>query len=63
MRLKELLQAKREEILRVCAKYGAHNVRVFGSVVRAAQEGFGSLARTSSICYNLELRRRHAKRS
>jgi predicted nucleotidyltransferase len=34
MRLKELLQAKREEILRVCAKYGAHNVRVFGSVVR-----------------------------
>jgi predicted nucleotidyltransferase len=34
MRLKELLQAKREEILRICAKYGAHNVRVFGSVVR-----------------------------
>jgi predicted nucleotidyltransferase len=34
MRLKELLQAKREEILRVCAKYGAHNVRVFGSVAR-----------------------------
>jgi uncharacterized protein len=34
MRLKELLQAKRKEILRVCAKYGAHNVRVFGSVVR-----------------------------
>jgi len=34
MRLKELLQAKRKEILRVCAKYGAHNVRVFGSVAR-----------------------------
>jgi predicted nucleotidyltransferase len=48
MRLKELLQAKREEILRVCAKYDAHNVRVFGSVVRAAQEGFGRVARTSS---------------
>ncbi len=34
MTLRELLQAKREEILRVCAKYGAHNVRVFGSVAR-----------------------------
>ncbi|MCL6643002.1 MAG: nucleotidyltransferase family protein [Candidatus Bipolaricaulota bacterium] len=34
MTLKELLQAKREEILRVCAKYGARNVRVFGSVAR-----------------------------
>jgi hypothetical protein len=30
--LKDLLLAKREEILRVCAKYGASNVRVFGSV-------------------------------
>ncbi len=34
MTLEELLKAKREEILRVCAKYGAYNVRVFGSVVR-----------------------------
>jgi len=34
MTLKELLQVKREEILQVCAKYGAHNVRVFGSVAR-----------------------------
>ncbi len=34
MTLEELLKAKREEILRVCAKYGAHNVRVFGSVAR-----------------------------
>lgn len=34
MTLEELLKAKREEILRVCAKYGARNVRVFGSVVR-----------------------------
>ena len=30
----ELLQEKREEILRICAKYGARNVRVFGSVAR-----------------------------
>ncbi|WP_438318896.1 nucleotidyltransferase family protein [Candidatus Caldatribacterium sp. SIUC1] len=34
MTLEELLKAKREEILHVCAKYGAHNVRVFGSVAR-----------------------------
>jgi len=34
MTLEALLKAKREEILRVCAKYGAHNVRVFGSVAR-----------------------------
>jgi predicted nucleotidyltransferase len=30
----ELVKAKREEILRITAKYGAHNVRVFGSVAR-----------------------------
>jgi len=30
----ELLRAKREEILRIAAKHGAHNVRVFGSVAR-----------------------------
>lgn len=29
-----LLKAKREEILRIAAKYGARNVRVFGSVAR-----------------------------
>lgn len=34
MTLEELLKAKREEILRVCAKYGAYNVRVFGSAAR-----------------------------
>jgi predicted nucleotidyltransferase len=34
MALEDLLKAKREEILRVCAKYGARNVRVFGSVAR-----------------------------
>lgn len=32
--LNEVLRTKREEILRLCAKYGAHNVRVFGSVAR-----------------------------
>ena len=34
MTLEELLQVKREQILTVCAKYGARNVRVFGSVAR-----------------------------
>jgi len=29
-----LLRAKREDVLRVAAKHGAHNVRVFGSVAR-----------------------------
>ena len=30
----ELLQSKREDILRIAAKYGASNVRIFGSVAR-----------------------------
>ena len=32
--VRELLVSKRDEILRVAAKYGASNVRVFGSVAR-----------------------------
>lgn len=34
MGVNELLRGKREEILRIAAKHGAHNVRVFGSVAR-----------------------------
>ena len=34
MDINDLLQEKREAILRLAAKYGAQNVRVFGSVVR-----------------------------
>jgi len=34
MVIDERLTAKREEILRVAAKHGARNVRLFGSVVR-----------------------------
>jgi predicted nucleotidyltransferase len=34
MSLNELLQTKREDILRTAAKYGAYNVRVSGSVAR-----------------------------
>jgi predicted nucleotidyltransferase len=32
--LNELLQEKREEILRIASKRGAKNIRVFGSVAR-----------------------------
>lgn len=34
MEIEELLEGKRGEILRICAKHGARNVRVFGSTVR-----------------------------
>jgi len=34
MPLEELVQVKRSDILRTAAKYGALNVRVFGSVAR-----------------------------
>lgn len=34
MGIDELLREKREEILRITAKQGAYNVRVFGSVAR-----------------------------
>jgi predicted nucleotidyltransferase len=30
----ELIRAKRDEILRIAAQHGAHNIRVFGSVAR-----------------------------
>ncbi len=34
MRVEELLKAKREEILKVAARHGAFNVRIFGSAAR-----------------------------
>ena len=34
MSLNELLQEKREDILRIAARRGASNIRVFGSVAR-----------------------------
>jgi len=33
MGINNLLQEKRDEILRIAERHGAHNVRVFGSVV------------------------------
>ena len=49
MTLSELLRTRREEILRICAKYGARNVRVFGSVAR------GEADETSDIDFLVEL--------
>ena len=37
MNLINLLQAKREDILEVAAKWGARNVRLFGSVARGEE--------------------------
>ncbi len=34
MGVRDILKSKREDILRIAAKYGASNVRVFGSVAR-----------------------------
>ena len=34
MNLDELRQQKRDQILRTAARYGAYNVRIFGSVAR-----------------------------
>lgn len=34
---KSLLEESREEILRIAARYGARNVRVFGSVARGEE--------------------------
>jgi hypothetical protein len=37
MTIRELLSAKRDEILSLAAKHGAFNVRVFGSVARGEE--------------------------
>lgn len=34
MTINEILQAKREEIVRIAARHGAYNVRIFGSTAR-----------------------------
>ena len=38
MTLQELRTSKRDEILRLAAKYGAKNVRVFGSLARGEND-------------------------
>jgi predicted nucleotidyltransferase len=38
MRIDETLRAQREEILRIAARHGARNLRVFGSVARGEDD-------------------------
>lgn len=43
MTVEELLREKREEILRIAARHGARNVRVFGSTARGEAVGASDL--------------------
>ncbi|RQW80592.1 MAG: nucleotidyltransferase [Methanothrix sp.] len=43
MRLENLRDKRREEILRIAAKHGARNVRVFGSVARGEADSKSDL--------------------
>jgi hypothetical protein len=38
MAIDELLAARKDEILRICARHGARNVRIFGSVARGTAD-------------------------
>ena len=49
MRHDQLVKEKREEILRIASRYGAHDIRVFGSVARGESE------RESDVDFLVEL--------
>ena len=49
MSVAEVLQAKREEVLRVAARHGARNVRIFGSAAR------GEAGPSSDVDFLVEL--------
>jgi hypothetical protein len=49
MSVAELLQVKREEVLRVAARHGARNVRIFGSAAR------GEAGPSSDVDFLVEL--------
>jgi uncharacterized protein len=49
MRLEQLLEENREQILRIAAEHGAREVRIFGSVAR------GEAGRESDIDFLVEL--------
>jgi len=51
MGIEELLKAQRDEILRIAARHGAFNVRVFGSVAR------GDAREDSDVDFLIELER------
>ena len=50
MGIKELLKLRRDEILALAAKYGARNIRMFGSVAR----GEGGLASDVDFLVDME---------
>jgi predicted nucleotidyltransferase len=43
MRIEELLRSRREEVLKIAAKNGARNVRIFGSVARGEADSKSDL--------------------
>ena len=43
MRIEDLRNKKREEILKIAAKHGARNVRIFGSVARGEADSKSDL--------------------
>ena len=43
MRMEDLRNKKREEILKIAAKHGARNVRIFGSVARGEADAKSDL--------------------
>ena len=43
MKPQELLKEKRAEILRIAAKYGARNIRLFGSVARGEADNLSDV--------------------
>ena len=43
MYIEDLLKAKREEILKIAAKHGARNIRIFGSVARGEADSESDL--------------------
>ena len=43
MHIEDLLKAKREELLKIAAKHGARNIRIFGSVARGEADSESDL--------------------
>lgn len=43
MTIEELVRSKREAILDIASRHGAHNVRVFGSVARGNADSFSDI--------------------
>lgn len=54
MALNDLIKAKREEIIRIAARHGAYNVRLFGSAAR------GEAGPSSDVDLLVETRPDHA---